>query len=57
MYLVIQEAAMPYKHHNTIRLGRPRHLALFDMKRVFIPVVVGCVAAISFAIYAIVTAK
>ena len=57
MFSVIQEAAMPYKHHNTIRLGRPRHLALFDMKRVFIPVVVGCVAAISFAIYAIVTAK
>lgn len=46
---------MPYKHHNTIRLGRPRHLALFDMKRVFVPVIIGCAATICFAIFSIVT--
>lgn len=44
---------MPYKHHNTIRLGRSRHLALLDMKKLHLAIVVGVMATIAMIVFAV----
>ncbi len=44
---------MPYKHHNTIRLGRSRYFDLFDTKKMYTAICIGVAAGIGLLVCAI----